>query len=293
MKEQTVLHIASRMHDLSEPINVSQIPYEECDGFYSVWKITDARGSYLLKRTASETELAIYRKLRNRIDALPAYYGATEYRGKPYLLTEFVEGHNLMHATRDDLAHVLDAVIRMQDMFWGSNQRVGEPFSAAFKSCLNRKTYLKETVLIDAFTRLEAMYKTLPRTLCHNDFLPFNVIVGPERTAFIDWEYGGILPYPVMLARILAHTSEHGETPFFMTQEDREFAIETYYDCLIREKGISRADYLAALNAFLFYESLEWVYVYRKYNKPPDALYDFALRQSHIFAEKVLHEKAR
>ena len=287
MKEQTVLHIASRMRDFSDPVDVSQIPYEECDGFYSVWKITDARGSYLLKRIASETELAIYRKLRNRIDALPTFYGATEYRGKPYLLLEFVEGHNLMHATRNDLGRVLDAMIRMQDRFWGSRQRVGEPFSAALQSCLNRKAYLSETVLIDAFTRFEAMYRTLPCTLCHNDFLPFNVIVGTERTAFIDWEYGGILPYPAMLARLLAHTSEHGETPFFMTQQDRDFAIETYYDRLIHKKGISRADYLAAMNAFLFYESLEWVYVYRKYNKPPDALYDFALRQSHDFAEKV------
>lgn len=287
MKEETVLQIASRMHDFSDPVDVSQIPYEECDGFYSVWKITDAHGSYLLKHTASETELAIYRKLRNRIDALPTFYGATEYRGKPYLLLEFVEGHNLMHATRNDLGRVLDAMIRMQDMFWGSRQRVGEPFSAALHSCLNRKVYLKETVLIDAFTRFEAMYRTLPRTLCHNDFLPFNVIVGTERTAFIDWEYGGILPYPAMLARLLAHASEHGETPFFMTQQDRDFAIETYYDRLIHKKGISRADYLAAMNAFLFYESLEWVYVYRKYNKPPDALYDFSLRQSHDFAEKV------
>lgn len=287
MKEETVLQIASRMHDFSDPVDVSQIPYEECDGFYSVWKITDARGSYLLKRTASETELAIYRKLRNRIDALPTFYGATEYRGNPYLLLEFVEGHNLMQATRDDLRRVLDAIIRMQDMFWESRQRIGEPFSAALQSCLNRKVYLKETVLIDAFTRFEAMYRTLPRTLCHNDFLPFNVIVGTERTAFIDWEYGGILPYPAMLARLLAHASEHGETPFFMTQQDRDFAIETYYDRLIHKKGISRADYLAAMNAFLFYESLEWVYVYRKYNKPPDALYDFALRQSHDFAEKL------
>lgn len=288
MKKQSVLQIASRMHDFSEPVNLSQIPYEECDGFYSVWKITDARGSYLLKRTASETEAAIYRKLRNRIEALPTFYGATEYRGKTYLLLEFVAGNSLMQATHDDLIRVLDAVIRMQDTFWGSKQRVGEPFSAALKSCLNRRIYLKETVLIDAFRCFETMYRILPRTLCHNDFLPFNVIIGAERTAFIDWEYGGILPYPAMLARLLAHTSEHGETPFFMTREDRDFAIETYYDRLIRKKGISHADYLAAMNAFLFYESLEWVYVYRKYNKPPDALYDFALKQSNIYAEKIL-----
>ena len=293
MKEETVLRIASRMRTLYPPCTVLQIPYEECDGFYDVWKITDARGSYLLKRSASETELAIYQKLARRNDALPKLYGATEYRGKPYLLTEFVEGHNLMHATRDDLVRVLDAMIRMQDMFWGSRQRIGEPFSAALKSCLNRKAYLTETVLLDAFTRFESMYRALSRTLCHNDFLPFNVIVGTERTVFIDWEHAGILPYPVMLSRLLAHTSERGETPFYMAREDRDFAIETYYDRLIRRKGISREDYRAAMNAFLFYESLEWVYVYRKYNKPPDALYDFALRQSHMYAEKVLHEKAR
>ena len=293
MKEQTVLRIASRMRNLHEPIAVSRIPYEESDGFYSVWKITDETGSCLLKRTESETEIEIYRKLANRIDALPALFGTTTYRSKPYLLTEFANGHNLMSATRSDLIRVLDAMIRMQQTFWGSRQRIGDRFSDCLNACKKRRAYLKEPRLIDAFDRFEAAYRALPRTLCHNDFLPFNLIVGKERVVFIDWEHGGILPYPSMIARLLAHGSEHGETPFYMTLQDRDYAIDYYYDRLLREKGISKNDYLSAMDRFFFFEHLEWVYVYRKYGKRPDARYENALRLSNEYADRIINEKAR
>ena len=147
------------------------------------------------------------------------------------------------------------------------------------KGCQKRRAYLTEPDLRAWLDRFLALYPTLPRTLCHNDLLPFNLILGEGRVVFIDWETGGMLPYPCMLARLLVHGSEHGETPFYMTQEDKAFAVRYYYEHLLQDRGVPYADYRRALELFWFFELTEWVYVYRKYRKPPDALYDHYLAQ--------------
>ena len=278
MQASTLLKIAGRIRSLSPAATAEPMPYEDADGFYAAWKISDGQGLYLLK-AASENELTIYRRLDNRVRALPRFYGATTYYRKNYILLEFVTGHSLMACRRAELVRVLDAMIELQGAFWDTHRRIGETARTALAGCQKRRAYLAEADLRERLDRFLAVYPTLPRTLCHNDLLPFNLIVGDERVVFIDWETGGVLPYPCMLARLLAHGSEQGETPFYMTREDKAFAIGYYYEHLLRERGISYDDYRRALELFWFFELTEWVYVYRKYRKKPDALYDHYLSQ--------------
>ena len=51
-----------------------------------------------------------------------------------------------------------------------------------------------------------------------------------------------------------------------MTNADKRFAIDYYYDNLLKEKGISYTNWLNTLEYFLFYEYCEWVYVGNKHN---------------------------
>ncbi len=278
MQPSTLLKIAGRIRPLSPAAAAEPMPYEEADGFYAAWKIDDGQGKYLLK-IASPNELAVYRRLHNRIPALPRFYGAVSYYNKTYILLEFVAGHNLMRCRREDLIRVLDAMIELQGSFWDSRCRIGETARTALVGCRKRRAYLTEPDLRAWLDQFLAFYPTLPRTLCHNDLLPFNLILGEGRVVFIDWETGGMLPYPCMLARLLVHGSEHGETPFYMTQEDKAFAVRYYYEHLLQDRGVPYADYRRALELFWFFELTEWVYVYRKYRKPPDALYDHYLAQ--------------
>ena len=104
---------------------------------------------------------------------------------------------------------------------------------------------------------------------------------------FIDWEEAGVLPYPCMLARLLAHGSEHGETPFYMAAEDKAFALDYYYQHLIKDKGISYEEYRRAMALFIFYELTEWVYVYRKYHKKPDDLYEYYRANAQNAAKEI------
>lgn len=78
MQPSTLLKIAGRIRPLSPAAAAEPMPYEEADGFYAAWKIDDGQGKYLLK-IASPNELAVYRRLHNRIPALPRFYGAVSY----------------------------------------------------------------------------------------------------------------------------------------------------------------------------------------------------------------------
>ena len=285
MQDQTLLRIASRIRPLSSAA-VSRMAYEEGGGFYSAWKLEDGGEAYLLK-AAGENELSVYRRLQNRIAALPRFYGSTVYRGKTYILLEFVKGRSLMRCERGDLVRALDAMIALQDAFWDTSKRIGRSVSRTLPRLQKRRAYLPEPELRAAYDRFLALYPALPRTLCHDDLLPFNLIVGDGRTVFIDWEEAGVLPYPCMLARLLAHGNEHGETPFYMTAEDKAFVLSYYYERLPKGRGISRADYDSAMALFRFFELTEWVYVYRKYQKKPDDLYEFYLAQAKSTAKEI------
>ena len=64
-----------------------------------------------------------------------------------------------------------------------------------------------------------------------------------------------------------------------MTEAGKTFAVQYYYDHLIAAKGIPQDEYRRAMALFRFYELTEWVYVYRKYRKKPDALFAFYYKE--------------
>ena len=90
-------------------------------------------------------------------------------------------------------------------------------------------------------------------------FCPSMCFCSGDRAVLIDWEYALILPYPTSLARLIAHGEEDENAFFHMTQLDREFAIQSYFEYFIREKAIEYPEYRWTLDYFLLYEYCEWV----------------------------------
>ena len=105
----------------------------------------------------------------------------------------------------------------------------------------------------------------------------------------IDWEYGGMLPYPVSLARLLAHGRERDDAYFYLSRSDRDFAIEYYYEYLVGKHGISYEDYRRTLEFFFFFEYCEWVMLGNEYDSRGDARYGESLILAEESAEKLLH----
>ena len=134
------------------------------------------------------------------------------------------------------------------------------------------------------------LYSLTPRTLCHDDLLPFNVLISSEKAVLIDWEYAGILPYPSSLARLIAHGEEDPAAFFCMTAVDKSFAIDYYFEHLIKSKDISYADYRRTLDYFLLYEYCEWIMLGIKYGDTSSERYQKYLAKAleHI---KTLQSK--
>lgn len=245
-----------------EPISVSQFQREEDHSAYHAWKIEYPERAYVLKQAKGQ-ELAIYQTyLANANVYAPAFYASANHGSSEYILVEYIPGNNLVRCDRQALMATLDSLIIMQCQFWGA-----EAAPAALKSRENRRKYLGSGLLEKAYDTYLSDCQQIPATLCHDDLLPFNVIVSQNRAVFIDWEVAGVLPYPASLARLIAHAEETDDAFFYMTDSDKAFAIDYYYENLIKGRGVEYDSFRRSLDLALFYEYCEWVYVGNKYSE--------------------------
>ncbi len=269
---------------------ITQLKRKEDGEPYRVWKMKTGEKTYILKK-AKEYEAEVYKTILKGVTKyVPAVFGIGDVDGDTYILMEYVEGNDLRRCTREALTAALDALTSLQNAFWNDKTHIndGYTFDMSITGRENRRKYLLDQELEAAYDKFLAVYKATPRTLCHDDLLPFNVITDGKRAVLIDWEYGGILPYPVSFARLFAHGDDDPNAFFYMTGSDREFAIEYYYDKLLAGKGISYTEWTNTLEYFLFYEYCEWVMVGNKYGATDGENFGKYLPLAKKQAKKIL-----
>lgn len=242
---------------------IERLRREEDGSFYDVWKI-NVEQKYILKKTVKK-EVTAYKE-----------YLSTLSRGVPtlidcdsnHILLSFEEGKSLLKADRESIRKTLDTLIYIQDKYWNieKDKKMGICYEKCLKSRINRKKFLLDQELEEGYQKFLDCYEKMTCTFCHDDLLPFNVVVNDNEAVIIDWIDYGMLPYLTSFARLIAHSLEEKDAFFFMKDEDKKFAIEYYYERLLKDKGIGRDEYLKDLNLFLFYEYTEWIMVGNKYN---------------------------
>lgn len=271
---------------------ISAFTADEDGGEYTVWMIDTGRDKYVLKR-AKAFELETYRCFfSDKKSYAPAFFCSCKFDGEDYFLLEYCPGENLRRCEREKLKKALDSLIEMQDEFWQREELYGSAVTLekSLEGIENRGRYLCSELLEKAYAEFVQLYKMTPRTLCHDDLLPINLLIG-ERAVLIDWEYGGILPFPTSFARLIAHGREEEGAFFYMTHEDRNYAIEYYYDRLIRKHGFSFDEYQRTLDYFLFYEYCEWVMIGNRYENRSDERYGYYLKLAKEMAAKLVHQE--
>ncbi len=262
-----IREILSQM-GFGEQAKVTTVKREEDGTDYDVWKIEDNNIAYVLKKT-SERELSVYNTFLTSAEyGAPRIYKSLNYCGELFFLMEYIEGHDLRKCDRESLTAVLEVLIYLQNMYWERRelQGIGYGFEVSLPGRQKRGKYLNDADLEQAYEMYLQLYSNIPRTLCHDDFLPFNVLCAKGRATIIDWEYAGILPYPTSLARLIAHGEEDEAAFFHMTQEDKDYAVEYYFEHLLKDKGINYNDYRRTLDYFLFFEYCEWIMLGIKYD---------------------------
>ena len=228
---------------------------EEDDNEYQVWKLTANSASLVLKKT-NRREQETYLGFFSDGGPAPKVHGFY----KDWILMEYISGHTLSRCCRDDLILALDALIGSQRKYWNRNDlsHIGYSFDQCYPNRAKRLVYMED--LKDCYHAYLEAFQTVPRTLCNDDLLPFNIVISGDRAVFLDWELGGILPYPCALARMVAYGEEDENALFYMKREDQIFAVEYYYEHLIRDMGISYDEYIRTMKLFFFKEYSEWIY---------------------------------
>ena len=262
------MNVSALFAQLGIPADAQVTPFQNAEdgGDYAVWKIT-AGEDVCVRKKAKNHESAVYSAFLSDCTGAPRLLGAAHTDDGEYLLLEYIRGDDLCHCTRDALTAALDALITLQKRHWENKalSGVGLTFEESLAGRRRRGAYLCDPVLEAAYAKFLHRYETLPRTLCHDDLLPFNVRYDGTRAVILDWELAGILPYPVSLARLLAHGSEEPDAFFFMTEADKAYAVDYYYAHLIRDHGIAYTDYRQTVDNFLFYEYCEWIMLGNRY----------------------------
>jgi hypothetical protein len=268
---------------------------------YNVWKV----GSEFVLKKAKGCEIQIYSTFfSDKTSGTPRFFKSVKFAEDDYFLMEFVEGEDLCICKRDKLTKALDALIYIQEKHWNPKEQenCGLSFSESLERRKNRGKYLFDRELEEAYSSFISAYEHTPRTLCHDDLLPFNILVSEDRATLIDWEVAGILPYPTPLARLLAHTEEKDGAMFYMTEEDRLFAIDYYYENLPAKHGISYNEYRKTLDLFLLYEYCEWIMLGNKYDDADMELFEkykaksnkhLKLMEAHYGIQKDLRHHPR
>lgn len=269
---------------------ITQLLHEEDGEPYQVWKIDTGYGQFILKE-AKENEAERHLAVCSLApESVPALHQVITVEEKTYLLMEYIEGEDLCGCNRKKLICALDALIAMQEDTWELEERgcLAGSFLDSLHQRQHRGEYLMDAQLEEAYDGFLRVYQAVPKALCHDDLLPFNVICSDEKAYFIDWECGGMLPYPTSLARLIAHGEEKEDALFCMSEEDKDFAIAYYYENLVKKKGISYLTWRNTLEYFLFYEYCEWVFVGNKYDVTDGEYYQKYLPMAKQQAAKVL-----
>lgn len=248
---------------------------EDPEEEYAVWKVVNGEKEYVIKE-AKEYEAEVYEKVLCGFGTgVPEIYKIIKSGGKDYILMECFSGRSLRICDRKRLKAALDALINLQDAFWEKEEysEFGLTFEKSLLGREKRGTFLDDEELEKTYKKYLSSYNSLPRTLCHDDFLPFNVLATDEKAVIIDWEFAGMLPYLSSVARLIAHGEEDENAFFCMSNDDKAFAVEYFYDNLVYKKGINYEDYIKDLDLFLFYEYCEWVMIGVKYNSKDSERY--------------------
>ena len=224
---------------------------------YNVYKITADGRPFVLKKS-DEKETALYRDfLQGRGFAVPECFGRVEHEGVDWLLMEYIGGPDLRKFNREMAAACAETLAQIQNAYWASKIDDGR-FQRYWERVNKRAECLKNyPELAEAYKLFQARQENCPRTLCSGDFLQCNGILRDSRVYVIDWGFGGIMPYALDIARLIAHGSEKYEPyafPFYMDAELRSVFVRAFYERLEHKPGWEqyiRDIKLAALNEYV------------------------------------------
>lgn len=265
---------------------------------YNVYKITAEGKCYVLKKS-DDTEIGVYKRfLKGQGLPAPDYFGSARWGGSPWILIEYVPGTDLRDYTPDMAIACAESISRIMNRYWQGDEaefaqgRRDGRFDRYWKRINKRAECLKEEpVLKAAYDCFLERQLTCPRTLSNGDFLQFNAIFRDGKVTLVDWAFGGIMPYSLDIARMIAHGTEDRRTfPFYMTRAHKEQFVHRTYELLERRPEYDR--YLADIRLAVVNEYVEFIESsLLDKSQARDEVFDYYYTHALALAAEILREK--
>lgn len=281
------IHI-ERFHDNGEGV----------DRTYNVYKIISDKQTYILKKS-DDNEIEVYEKfLENKNLPVPKLEGWACVNKKNWILIEYIDGVDLRVFNKDMAYGCADSLSRIFNMYWQEKDFEENKLDNRFERYwirINRRSecLINEPKLSSAYRLFLDRQLVCPRTLCNGDFLQCNVIENNKDIILIDWALGGIMPYSLDVARLIAHGSEkYSPFPFYMTDEYRKIFLKGVYDKLLFKPDYKQFIWdviLSCLN-----ECIE--FIERELNDKSierDEIFTYYYKNAEIWADIILNGKER
>lgn len=205
---------------------------------YNVYKLTADGSAYVLKKSDSK-EVMLYRDfLQGKGFAVPEYFGSVECEGALWLLMEHIDGPDLRRFDSEKALASAKTLSQIQNAYW--NSPIDDGRFRRYWERINCRAGCLENYpeLAKAYQLFLARQESCPRTLCCGDFLQCNGILRNGKVYMIDWAFGGLMPYALDIARLIAHGSEKPEPnafPFYMDADLRSAFVHAHYERLTQK----------------------------------------------------------
>lgn len=227
---------------------------------FHVFYLTTASHQYVMKKV-DDLELYNYTHYLSH-SGLPVPDLIQTYKNdENWILIEKISGNDLSEMN-DDLAEAAAlSLSKIQNAYWQKNEDTAR-FNQYWKRILRRAQYVAEDPLLrKAYQLFLDRQLTCPRTLSIGDCLQENLMFQGNTVYFVDWGFGGIMPYSLDIARFIAHGSEARlPFPYYITKHQKELFIDSLYKKLFQkpDKDIFIKDIrLAVLNEYIEFMEAE------------------------------------
>lgn len=259
---------------------------------YTVYKIKIISETFVLKKS-EKSEIYIYKTFLHENNLpTPEMLGYTFQDNDYWLLMEYVEGNDLKKFNEHIALNTAASLSKIFNKYWIEKDFNKQPLDNRFEKYYDR--IIKRSKCLKSNDKLEVAYNfflerqlSCPRTLCNGDLMQINAINNESGIKIIDWGFGGIMPYSLDIARLVAHGAPKDD-PFYMTDDLKNLFIKNLYERL-NKSSLTYPQYLLDINLSMLNECIE--FLEENFNNPKEErghYYYYYLNKANKLADVIL-----
>ncbi|MDT2832231.1 phosphotransferase [Vagococcus carniphilus] len=227
-----------------EVLEVSPFFNERLDKEYQAYRLATREGKSVVLKKVSKEECDAY-QLLNRVEIFPEFINQTkDSSGDYWLTTEYFLGKDLSILKKEAASRLGKELAKLANSFFEENDSL-RTFSPNLKKQIESKYQLLEKLksnlsLYKTYEEYIIRFKGTPKTICHDDLLPINVLFDEKtnQMKILDLEHVRLSSYICDVARFGAFYSGDKVSfkkgfSFFDEEENIQLFLKTYYSFLM------------------------------------------------------------